>query len=61
MRLLLFVGGEKAMVWNILALLLTLWLLLSSLHVGLGLIHLLPFVAFVVLVANVLAASRTVA
>ncbi len=58
---LIFVSGEKAMVWNILALLLTLWLLLSSLHVGLGLIDLLPLAALLVLIANVLAASRTVA
>ncbi len=49
------------MLLNILALLLTLWLLLWSLHVGQGLIHLLPLAAFLVLVANVLAASRTVA
>jgi hypothetical protein len=49
------------MVWNILALLLTLWLLLLSLHVGAGWIHLLPMAAFLVFVANVLAASRTVA
>lgn len=43
------------------ALLLTLWLLLMSLHVGGELIHLLPLTAFLVLVANVLAASRTIA
>lgn len=49
------------MVWNVLALLLTLWLLLLSLHIGTDIIHLLPLAAFVVLVANVLAASRTVA
>ena len=50
-------AGAPAM----LALLLTLWLLLSSLHVGLGLIDLLPLAALLVLIANVLAASRTVA
>ncbi len=49
------------MVWNIVALLLTLWLLLVSLHIGRGLIHLLPLAAVLVLVANVLAASRSVA
>jgi hypothetical protein len=49
------------MVWNILALLLTLWLLLLILHVGKGLTDLLPLAAFLVLIANVLAASRTVA
>lgn len=49
------------MIWDVVALLLTLWLLLSSLHVGRGLIHLLPLVAFLVLVANVLSASRTIA
>jgi len=49
------------MVWNILALLLTLWLLLMGLHVGPGLSPLLPLAAFLVLLANVLAASRTVA
>lgn len=49
------------MLWNVVALLLTLWLLLASLHVGRGLIHLLPLAAFLVLIANVLSASRTVA
>lgn len=49
------------MVWNIVALLLSLWLLLVSLHVDRGLSHLLPLAAVLVLVANVLAASRTVA
>ena len=60
-RPLVCVSGENAMVWNVLALLLTLWLLLLSLHVGQGLSRLLPLAAFVILVANVLAASRTVA
>ncbi len=49
------------MLWNIVALLLTLWLLLASLHVGRGLIDLLPLTAFLVLAANVLAASRAIA
>lgn len=48
------------MVWNIMAFLLTLWLLLLSLHLGQDLIQLLPLAAFLVLVANVLAASRTI-
>ena len=49
------------MVWNIVALLLTLWLLLLNLHVGLGLVRVLPLAAFLIVMANVLAASRTVA
>jgi hypothetical protein len=60
-RAVIFVSGGKRMVWNILALLLTLWLLLLILHVGKGLTDLLPLAAFLVLIANVLAASRTVA
>jgi Family of unknown function (DUF5670) len=49
------------MFWTIVAILLTLWLLGFSLHIAGGMIHLLLLVAVLVLVANLLAASRTVA
>jgi hypothetical protein len=49
------------MVWTILAILLSLWLLGFSLHIAGNLIHLLLLVAGLVLIANLLAASRTVA
>jgi hypothetical protein len=40
------------MLWTILVVLMILWLLAFSLHVGGGLIHLLLVVAFVVVVIN---------
>ncbi|HEX8070531.1 MAG TPA: lmo0937 family membrane protein [Pyrinomonadaceae bacterium] len=48
------------MLWTILVVLLVLWLLGFSLHVGGGLIHLLLVVALVVLVINLLTGRRTV-
>lgn len=60
-RPLVCISGKDVMVWNVLVLLLTLWLLLLSLPVGRGLSRLLPLAALLVLVANVLAASRTIA
>jgi hypothetical protein len=45
-------------IWTILAILLILWLLGFSLHVGGGLIHLLLVVAVVVLVFNLLTRRR---
>jgi len=48
------------MLWTILVVLLVLWLLGFSLHVGGALIHLLLVVALVVLVINLLTGRRTV-
>ncbi len=48
------------MLWTILVILLVLWLLGFSLHVGGGLIHLLLVVAVVVFVINLLTGRRTV-
>ncbi len=48
------------MLWTILVVLLVLWLLGFSLHIGGGLIHLLLVVALVVLVINLLTGRRTV-
>jgi hypothetical protein len=51
--------GEKAdMLWTILVVLLILWLLGFSLHVGGALIHLLIVVALVVLVFNLVTGRR---
>ena len=51
--------GEKAdMLWTILVVLLILWLLGFSLHVGGALIHLLLVVALVVLIVNLLSGRR---
>jgi len=47
------------MLWTILVVLLILWLLGFSLHVGGGLIHLLLVVALVVLVINLLSGRRS--
>ncbi len=48
------------MLWTILVVLLVLWLLGFSLHVGGGLIHLLLVVAVIVLIYNLVAGRRTV-
>jgi hypothetical protein len=48
------------MIWNIITGLLILWLLGLTLHISAGVIHLFPLVAMLVLLANLLAASRTV-
>jgi len=46
------------MLWTILVVLLILWLLGFTLHVGGGLIHLLLIVALVVFVVNLLSGRR---
>ncbi len=47
------------MLWTLLIVLLVLWLLGFTLHVGGGLIHLLLVVAVVVLVYNLITSRRT--
>ena len=47
------------MLWTIVAILLILWLLGFSLHIGAGLIHLLLVVALVVIVVNLLSGRRS--
>ena len=47
------------MLWTVFAVLLILWLLGSSLHIGGGLIHLLLVVGLVVLVINLLSGRRS--
>jgi Family of unknown function (DUF5670) len=47
------------MLWTIFVVLLILWLLGFTLHIGAGLIHLLLVVALVVLVINLLSGRRT--
>jgi hypothetical protein len=49
------------MLWTILVVLMILWLLGFSLHVGGGLIHLLLVVALVVLVINFMSGRRGMA
>ena len=51
-------GGER-MLWTIFAILLILWLLGFSLHVGGALIHLLLVVGLVVLVINLVSGRRS--
>jgi len=46
------------MLWTIIVILVVLWLLGFSLHIGAGLIHLLLVVALVVLVIQVLSGRR---
>ena len=48
------------MLWTVVAVLLILWLLGFSMHIGGGLIHLLLVVGLVVLVINLLNGRRTV-
>ena len=50
---------EVTMLWTICVVLLILWLLGFSLHVGGGLIHLLLVVGLVVLVINLLSGRRS--
>ena len=52
--------AEVLMLWTVLVVLLILWLLGFSLHVGGSLIHLLLVVAVVVLVINLVSGRRTV-
>jgi hypothetical protein len=49
------------MLWTILIILLILWLLGFSLHVGGGLIHILLVVALVVLIFNLVTGRRRIA
>ena len=48
------------MLWTIFAIMLILWLLGFSLHIGGGLIHLLLVVAVVILIFNLVTGSRRV-
>ena len=48
------------MLWTIIAILVVLWLLGFSIHVGGGLIHLLLVVALVVFVVNLLTGRRAI-
>jgi len=47
------------MLWTILVILLVLWLLGFSLHIGGGLIHILLVVALVILVINLISGRRS--
>ncbi len=51
---------EKKMLWTIFVVLLVLWLLGFSLHIGGALIHLLVVVAVIVLIVNLITGRRTV-
>jgi hypothetical protein len=51
---------EEIMLWTILVILLVLWLLGFSLHVGGGLIHVLLVVALVVLIFNLVTGRRRI-
>jgi hypothetical protein len=55
-----FVVKELDMLWTIFVIILVMWLLGFSLHVGGGLIHLLLVVAVVVLVINLVSGRSTV-
>ncbi len=48
------------MLWTIVAVLLILWLLGFSLHVGGGIVHILLVVALIVIVFNLLSGRRAV-
>ena len=50
---------EVVMLWTILVVLLIMWILGFSMHIGGGLIHLLLVVGLVVLVINLLSGRRT--
>jgi hypothetical protein len=53
--------GEKAnMLWTVFVVVLVLWLLGFSLHIGGGLIHLLLVVGLVVLIFNLVSGRRSV-
>jgi hypothetical protein len=51
---------EEIMLWTILVILLILWLLGFSLHVGGGLIHVLLVVALIVLIFNLVTGRRRI-
>ena len=48
------------MLWTIIGILVVLWLLGFSFHIGSGLIHLLLVVAVIVFVVNMISGRRTV-
>jgi hypothetical protein len=50
---------EVDMLWTILVVLLIMWILGFSMHIGGGLIHLLLVVGLVVLIINLLSGRRT--
>jgi Family of unknown function (DUF5670) len=52
-------GRRRNMLWTIFAILIIMWLLGFSLHVGGGLIHLLLVVAVIVFLWNLLAGRRS--
>jgi hypothetical protein len=52
--------GGNVMLWTIIGILVVLWLLGFSLHIGSGLIHLLLVVAVIVFVVNMISGRRTV-
>ena len=60
-RVLTTLSEEEIMLWTILTILLILWLLGFSLHVGGGLIHILLVVALVVLIFNLVTGRRRIA
>jgi hypothetical protein len=49
---------EKHMLWTIFVILLVLWLLGFTLHIGGGLIHILIVVAVIVLIINLISGRR---
>jgi hypothetical protein len=51
---------EKNMLWTIFVVLLVLWLLGFSLHIGGALIHLILVVAVIMLIYNLIVGRRTV-
>lgn len=51
---------ERVMLWTVFVVLLILWLLGFSLHIGGGLIHLLLVIGLVVLVFNLMSGRRAV-
>ena len=50
--------GERIMLWTIIVILVILWLLGFSFHIGGGLIHILLVIAVIVLVYNLLTGRR---
>ena len=52
------VSSEAHMLWTIFVVMLILWLLGFSLHIGGGLIHILLVIAVVVLIFNLVSGSR---
>jgi len=60
-RVLTTLGEEEIVLWTILIILLILWLLGFSFHVGGSLIHILLVVALVVLIFNLVTGRRHIA